>query len=108
MSIFDGIMGNLEGVAEKLGIPADKLQAVAEAAQSKLGEGADLSGLLQTAQEHGLPVDKLQEMLGGGSLSDLAGKASGLLGGGESGDAGEGEGALDKLGGMVKGLFGKE
>jgi len=95
MGLLDGLLGNLnlEDIAGKLGVSPDQIQGLV----SQLGEGADLSTLMAKAEEMGLPMDKIQEMLGGGSASDLLGKASDMLGG-----SGEG------LGGMVKGLFGKE
>jgi hypothetical protein len=95
MSIFDGILGNIEGMAEKFGIPADQLQSLVSAAQEKLANGGDLSSLMQMAQDHGLSMDKLQEMMGGAGADGLLGKAQDMLGGGD-------------LGGMVKGLFGKD
>ena len=99
MSIFDALLGNLEGVAEKLGIPPDQLQALATAAQDKLANGGDLSSLLQTAQEHGISLDKVQEMMGHLPVGDLMGKAQQMLGS-------EGN-PLGGLADMAKGLFGK-
>jgi len=108
MGILDGFLGNLgnlEEMAGKLGIPADKFQALTETLQGKLGEGGDqMSVLMQAAQEHGLSMDKLQEMLGGasGSAQDLLDKAIGMLD--KDGDGNP----FGELGGMVKGLFGKD
>lgn len=102
MSIFDGILGNLEGVAEKLGIPADTLQSIAATAQEKLANGGDLSSLLQTAQEHGISLDKIQELMGHASVGDLMGKAQDLFGGGSGNDS-----PLGGLTDIAKGLFGK-
>lgn len=103
MSIFDGILGNLEGVAEKLGIPADQLQSLAASAQEKLAGGADISSLLQMAQDHGISLDKMQDLMGSLPVGDLMSKAQGLLGG-ESGDSSPFGGLAD----MAKGFLGKE
>ena len=98
MSIFDGILGNLGGIADKLGIPPEQLQSLAETAQAKLADGGDhMSALMSAAQEHGFSLDSVQNMLGGSSVEDVLGK----LGGGEGG-------MLGSLGDMTKGLFGKE
>ncbi|HEX7856286.1 MAG TPA: hypothetical protein VF503_21650 [Sphingobium sp.] len=103
MSIFDGILGNLEGVAEKLGIPTDQLQSLAASAQEKLANGGDLSSLLATAQEHGISMDKIQELMGHASVGDLMGKAQEALGGQEGGDS-----LLGGLADKAKGFFSKE
>lgn len=103
MSIFDGILGNLEGVAEKLGIPAETIQSIAATAQEKLANGGDLSSLLATAQEHGISLDKIQELMGHASVGDLMGKAQDMLGSATGGDN-----PLGGLADMAKGFFGKE
>ncbi|HEX7874249.1 MAG TPA: hypothetical protein VF475_15160 [Sphingobium sp.] len=103
MSIFDGILGNLEGVADKLGIPADQLQSLAASAQEKLANGGDLSSLLAVAQEHGISLDKIQELMGHASVGDLMGKAQDMFGGKSEGDS-----PLGGLADMAKGFFSKE
>ena len=102
--MFDKILENLDDVAGKLGLPADQLRTIAESLGGKLdGGGMDqLSALMEAAREHGLPVEKLREMLGGlgeEGLDGLIGKAGDLLGG---------EGGLGGLEDMAKGLFGKD
>lgn len=96
--MLESILGNLEEVAGKLGIPADTLQSVVETIKDK---GADPQALLAAAQEHGLPVDKLQGLLGG--------SGEGLLGGltGMIDKDGDGNPVNDVLG-IAKGLFGKD
>lgn len=101
MSIFDGILGNLEGMAEKFGIPADQLQALAATAQEKLA-GGDMAGLMQMAQEHGLSLDKIQEMIGSAGMGDMMSKATEMFGGTSGGDN-----PLSGLADMAKGMFGK-
>jgi hypothetical protein len=102
MSVFDNILGNLDGVAEKLGIPVDTLQSLATSAQEKLANGGDLSSLFALAQEHGLSMDKVQELMSHASVGDLMGKAQEMLGG-----AGGSGSPLDGLADMAKGFFGK-
>lgn len=116
MSIFDGILGNLDDIAGKLGIPADKVQALAQGLQDKVASGGDyLAALTETAKEHGVSLESIQGVLGnaGEGLQNLAGNASE----GAKGMFDKVTGALDKdgdgnplndLGGIVKGLFGKE
>ncbi len=104
--MFDKLLENLDDVAEKLGLPADQVKAIAESLSGKMGEGGDkMAALMETAQEHGLPVEKLQGMLGGLGIDagELMEKAGALLGDSKDG-AKEGLGGLM---GAVKGLFGK-
>lgn len=101
MSMFDGIMGNLDEIAAKLGLPADQVQAMAQAVQGKMGAGGDpISALMATAQEHGLDPAQIQAMLSQGGASDLMAKATGMLD--KDGDGNP----LNDLGGFAKGLFG--
>lgn len=103
MSILDGILGNLDEISQKFGIPADTMKTMAETAQAKLGDGTDpMSALMQTMQEHGMSLDQLQAMMGQGSMQDLMGKAAEMFG-----QFGQGN-PMDNLSGMMKGLFGKE
>jgi len=101
MSIFDGILGNLEGMAEKFGIPADQLQALAATAQEKFASG-DMSGLMQMAQDHGISPDKIQEMMSGAGMADMMSKATEMFGGSAGSDN-----PLGGLADMAKGMFGK-
>lgn len=104
--MFDKLLENLnlDEIAGKLGLPADQIQSLTESLTANMGQGGDtMAALMQTAEQHGLPVEKLQEMLGGlsgGGADDLLGKVSGMLGGGESG-------GLGGLADAAKGLFGK-
>jgi hypothetical protein len=94
MGIFDellGNLGNIDDIAGKLGISTEQLQDLVQ----KFGEG-DLGSAMQAAQEHGLSMDKVQALVGGGSFDELLGKASGMLG-----EGGEG------ISGLMKGLLGK-
>lgn len=114
MGIFDGILGNIDDIAAKLGLPADQVQAMASTLGSKIEGGSDqLSALAETAQEHGLSMDKIQEMLGQLGDSGMLEKL-GLGGEGSITDkvgdllqGEEGEGALGKLAGLARGFLGK-
>lgn len=102
--MFDKLLENLnlDEIAGKLGLPADQIKSLTESLTANMGEGGDkMAALMQTAEQHGLPVEKIQEMLGGlgGGADDLLGKVGGMLGG-------EG-GGLGGLADAAKGLFGK-
>lgn len=101
MSIFDDILGNLDGMADKLGIPAEQLKSLAASAQEKLASG-DMSSLLQMAQDHGISLDKVQDLMGNMQVGDLMGKAQEMLGG--SG----GDNPLSGLADMAKGFLSKD
>lgn len=101
--MFDKLLENLDldAIAGKLGLPADQIKSLTETLSANMGAGGDkMAALMKTAEQHGLPVEKLQEMLGGlgGGADDLLSKAGSLLG----------EGGLGGLADAAKGLFGKE
>jgi hypothetical protein len=99
MGILDGLMGNIEGVAEKLGLPADKAGSLMTSLQETLSGGGDkMQAVQDLAEQHGVSVDKIKEMLGG--EDSWLGKASGFLD--KDGDGNP----LNDLAGMAKGLFG--
>jgi hypothetical protein len=102
MSMFDGILGNIDELAAKVGLPADQVKSLTDSFGAKLGAGGDhVSALTEMAQEHGLPVEKLQEMLAGvGGPDAIMAKVSGFLD--RDGDGNP----LNELGAMAKGLFG--
>jgi hypothetical protein len=114
--MFDGILGNLDEIAGKLGLPADKVQALTQGLQDKVAGGGDyLSALTDAAKEHGVSLESIQGVFGnaGEGIQNMLGGA----GEGAQGMLGKLTGALDKdgdgnplndLGGMVKGLFSKE
>lgn len=116
MGIFDGILGNLDDLAAKVGLPADQVKSLTESLQSKLADGGNSSeAIAATAAENGLSADKLQEVLDRLGGSDLLEKL-GLSGQGAGGALGQVAGFLDKDGdgsplndltNMAKGLFNK-
>jgi hypothetical protein len=103
MSILDGIMGNIGGFAEKLGLPADKAKEIATSLQEKLGgEGDKMQAIQDLAAEHGISVDKIKEMLGGDGEGSMLGKITGFVD--KDGDGNP----INDLTNMAKGLFGKK
>jgi len=81
------MIGNLETQAEaiagKAGIPPDKVRNISQSLQSKMKSGSDPKQAMEaTAQEQGVPIEKIREVLGHAGLSG------------------------DKIQGMAKGLFG--
>ena len=105
MSILNGLLGNLDEIAAKLGLPADKVQALVQSVQEKMGNGGDImSAVTQSAQEHGVSLDSLKGLLGGaeGGAQDMLSKVTSALD--KDGDGNP----LDDLGEMAKGLFGRK
>jgi hypothetical protein len=103
MSILDGLMGNIGGLAEKLGLPADKAQEIAASLQEKLGgEGDKMQAIQDLAAEHGISVDKIKEMLGGDGEGSMFSKLTGFVD--KDGDGNP----INDLTNMAKGLFGNK
>ncbi|APG62822.1 hypothetical protein LPB140_08500 [Sphingorhabdus lutea] len=101
MGILDGLLGNLEGVAEKLGVPKEQAGSIMSSLQDKLsGDGDKMQAVQDLAQEHGISADKIQEMLGG--EDSLLSKAAGFLD--RDGDGNP----LNDITDMASGLFGKK
>jgi hypothetical protein len=104
MSLLDGLLGNIGGLAEKLGLPADKVQGLTESVQAKMAAGGDqMTALKEAAAEHGVSMESLQGLLSnpGETIANLKDSVMGVLD--KDGDGNP----LNDLGGMVKGLFGK-
>jgi hypothetical protein len=82
MGLFDNITANVNAIAGKVGMTPDQVSALTNTLQSKLTElgGDHLAALKATAAQHGIPVDKLQEIVshGGGGLAE---QAQGIIGG---------------------------
>jgi hypothetical protein len=99
MGILDGLMGNAESVAEKLGLPADKAGSLVSSLQEKFsGNGDKMQAIQDIASEHGVSAEKIKEMLGG--EGSLLSKATGFLD--KDGDGNP----LNDIANMAKGLFG--
>ncbi|MBO9575251.1 MAG: hypothetical protein J7494_05915 [Sphingobium sp.] len=100
MSMFDGLLDNIDDVAAKLGLPVDQVQAVVANLKDKVSAGGNpVDALSAVAQEHGLSLDSLKSMLPDGGEGLLA-KAQSMLD--RDGDGNP----LNDLGSMAKGLFG--
>lgn len=81
MGLLDNLMNQANELGAKVGLTPDQVQSILAAIQSKIGNGADqMTAVQQVAREQGLPVDKIQALLGQGG-GDLAGKLGGLAGG---------------------------
>ncbi|CAN5123613.1 hypothetical protein BH10PSE12_BH10PSE12_11680 [soil metagenome] len=105
MSIFDGILGNLDELAAKVGLPPEQVKSLTDSLGGKLGGlgagGDPMAAIAQVADEHGLPVEKLQEMLAGvGGPELIMSKFAGMFD--KDGDGNP----LNELGALAKGLFG--
>ena len=103
MGVFDSILGNVGGLAEKLGVPAEKAQEIATSLGDKLGgDGDKMQAIQDLAAEHGISVDKIKELLGGGGEGSIYGKLTAFM-------ENDGDGnPLNDLAGMAKGLFGNK
>jgi hypothetical protein len=105
MSMFEGILGNLDELAAKVGLPPEQVKALTDTLGSKLGgqgtDGDPMAALTETAGEHGVPLEKLQEMLAGvGGPDLLMSKFASMFD--KDGDGNP----LNELGALAKGLFG--
>jgi hypothetical protein len=101
MGILDGLLDNVGGIAEKLGLPADQVQNIASSLQEKLGgDGDKMQAIQDVASEHGVSVDQVKGMLGGEGEGSIFSKLTGFV------DK-DGDGSMvDDLTDMAKGLFG--
>ena len=84
MSLFDMITGKAEELAGKVGIPSETVLSVASMIEAKTGDGSShLEAIQAAAAEHGLSVEKVQELMGHAGISSdgVMGKISGIAGG---------------------------
>ena len=82
MGMFEDLLGqfgNIDDLAQKLGLPADAEQALA--AQIQQG-GNPIETITKLAAEHGISMDMIQGMLSGegNPLDNLSGIAKNLFG----------------------------
>jgi hypothetical protein len=110
MRILDGLMGQVDDIAAKLGLPADQAKAMLSGLSDKLQNGGDLTQTLtETAAKFGVSPETLQSLTAadgplGGIMAKIGG-AGGLLGGLDK----DGDGnPLNDIAGMAKGLFGSK
>lgn len=102
MSVLDGLLGQLAGnvdienLAQKIGLSPEHVEAAVKAlAAAHIQPGDTAEG---AAASTGLPLDKLQEIVGHIGGEGALGQFATLL---------HGEGAENLLGGLTSGLFGK-
>jgi hypothetical protein len=105
MGMFDdliGKVGGLEAIAAQIGVTPEQMQGLMTEISGKIGSGeTSVSALAETAAEHGVSADKLQELLGQfGGPEAILGKLGGMFD--RDGDGNP----LNELGGLAKGLFG--
>ena len=85
MGVFDVLENEAETIGAKAGLSPQQVQSISATIQSKLGQGTSQREALETAAaKHGLPVEKIEELLGhaGGSdnlMGELGGLADGLF-----------------------------
>ena len=83
MALFDNIESNLEGIAGKVGLPADQVREIANSVQANLtsSDGNPAAALEAAAAQHGVSVETIQEILnhGGGLESELGDFAGNLF-----------------------------
>ncbi len=97
-----GKMGGLEAIAAQIGMTPEQMQGLMSEISAKIGSGeTSVSALAETAAEHGVSADKLQELLGTfGGPEAILGKLGGFF---DKDGAGN---PMNELGGIAKGLFG--
>ncbi|GBH29222.1 hypothetical protein MBESOW_P0475 [Sphingobium xenophagum] len=105
MGMFDdliGKVGGLEAIAAQIGLTPEQMQGLMSEISGKIGSGeTSVAALAETAAEHGVSADKLQELLAQfGGPEAILGKLGGMFD--RDGDGNP----LNELGGLAKGLFG--
>lgn len=101
MGLLDGLLGNVEGIAEKLGVDPDQAKDIVGSLSEKMsGDGDKMQALKDVAEEKGVSVDSLQEMLSGDE--GIMGKLGGFLD--RDGDGNP----LNDIADMAKGFFSKD
>jgi hypothetical protein len=82
MGVFDDLESRADEIAGKAGISADQVQSISASIQAKLGDGgSQVEAIEAAANEHGLPLEKVQEVLGHAGGGDLMGSLGGLASG---------------------------
>ena len=84
MGLFDQLESRCEEIAGKAGIPPETVRSLSASLQQKLSqEGVGhIEALEAVAMQHGIPVDKVQEVLSHcGNEQDMMSGLTGLAGG---------------------------
>ncbi len=101
MGILDGLLSNVDGIAEKLGVDPDQAKDIVSSLGDKLsGDGDKMEALKEVAEEKGISLDSLTEMVKGDD--GIMGKLGGMLD--RDGDGNP----LNDIADMAKGFFGKK
>lgn len=101
MGILDGLLGNVDGIAEKLGVDPDQAKDIVGSLGEKLsGDGDKMEALKEVAEEKGISLDSLTEMVNGDE--GIMGKLGGMLD--RDGDGNP----LNDIADMAKGFFSKD
>ncbi|EAT09962.1 hypothetical protein SKA58_05875 [Sphingomonas sp. SKA58] len=103
--MFDSIigkLGGLEAVAAQIGVTPEQMQALMSEIAAKIGSGeTSVAALAETAAEHGVSADKLQQLMAGfGGPEAIMGQIGSLFD--RDGDGNP----ANELSGIAKGLFG--
>ena len=84
MGLFDQLESRCEEIAGKAGIPPETVRSVSASLQEKMNQQgvSHMEALEAVAMEHGVPVDKLQEVLSHcGSEQDIVAGLTRFAGG---------------------------
>ena len=101
MGLLDGLLSNVDGIAEKLGVDPDQAKNIVGSLGEKM-EGSDdkMQAMKDVAEENGISLDSLQDMLSGDE--GIMGKLGGMLD--RDGDGNP----LNDIADMAKGFFSKD
>jgi len=101
MGLLDGLLGNIDGIAEKLGVDPDQAKDIVGSLGEKMsGDGDKMEALKEVAEEKGISLDSLTEMVN--SDEGIMGKLGGMLD--RDGDGNP----LNDIADMAKGFFSKD
>jgi len=84
MGIFDQLESQCGEIAGKVGIPPETVQSISAGLQQKMSQEGlgHVEAMESVAAEHGIPVEKVQELLSHcGSEQDVMGSLSSFAGG---------------------------
>lgn len=84
MGIFDQLESQCQDIAGKVGIPPETVQSMSASLQQKMSEegASHVDAIEAVAAEHGVPVEKVQEVLSHcGSEQDVAASLTSFAGG---------------------------
>jgi mevalonate kinase len=108
MNILESMLGQVDDIAAKLGLPADQAKSLVSGLAEKVQNGGDITQTLtEAAQKFGVSPEKLESLTGadgplGGIMAKLGGAGGMLSGLDKDGDGNP----LNDIAGMAKGLFG--